>query len=777
MTRLLVFGFVPLPFENEKKNYGPGIRAWQFMQPLSCDIRFIGCRIPFVYEGNLPRILRTEHGHITSFNLAEKEYRDPRLIQDLHDEFNPDAILAATIFSTSVLPSLKTTAPIWIDLFGHVMAEAQAKMHRYRDNSFLTHFLEHELKALHSGDCFSTVSNAQALATAGELGLIGRLTAETTGYQFCHTIPCAIDPEPLTHLTRRVRGIDVPDDAFIVLWSGGFNTWTDIPTLVSALDNAMRRVPKLYFVSTGGAIKGHDEITYAEFCRHVDRSPNRDRFILKGWLPKAEVGDYYFEADIGINIDHFMYEGLFGSKNRVMDWMRAGLPALIGELCELSRTLPAKGYAFSYPLHQPEALADAIVDLATHPEKLRSASEAIRTTAIDEYSFSNTTRPFQRWLKAPSHAPDQPDGRLRDLPIVITSREYLSHLENEASNRNKHIVELEHYIHHIESEIRKHQQTGSGASGVPLTPARSAPDLTLPKPDPLTSILIVSWNGMNYLKECIESIRSQDYKNIEICIIDNASHDGSADYIDRSFPDVRLIRNPKNLGFARGVNRGITHCKGDVIVLLNQDTVLLQGCIRALIEELVSQPKVAIAGSKILDPDKKHLQHAGGIVHPNGLTNHLGAGEPDEGQYDLNQDCEYVTGACLAFKRQLIDWIGVLDERFHPAYFEELDFCLRTIRAGFRVRYVSGSSLLHFESTSTGKLSRRFYTMYHRNRLKFILKHHNIRYLLGTFRRFEIDWIRQFLPREQVIPLLNAYGRCLPLFGWAMIRGFLRRTR
>ena len=472
-----------------------------------------------------------------------------------------------------------------------------------------------------------------------------------------------------------------------------------------------------------------------------------------------------------------MYEGLFGSKNRVMDWMRAGLPALIGNLCELSRTLPEKGYAFSFPLHQPEALAKTLVDLATHPEKIRCASDAIRTNAIDEFSFANTTRSFRNWLQNPSHAPDRPGGRLHDLPIVITSREYLSHIESEVSNRNKHIVELEQYVFHLEAEIRKHQQTGSVDSSITHAPALSAPDLVLQHVEPLTSIVIVSWNGMHYLKDCIESIQSQDYKNIEICVVDNASHDGSAEFIEREFPDVHLVRNPTNQGFARGVNRGITHCRGEVIMLLNQDTVLMQGCIRALTDELVSQAKVAIVGSKILDPDMKHLQHAGGIVHPNGLTDHIGAGEPDEGQYDLNQDCEYVTGACLAFKRQLIDRIGAFDERFHPAYFEELDFCLRATRAGYRVRYVSGSRLVHFESTSTGKLSHRFYMMYHRNRLKFILKHHTFRYLLGTFRRFEIDWIRRNIPREQVIPLLSAYGRCLPLFGWAMIRGLLRRAR
>lgn len=777
MKRLLVFGFAPLPFENEKKNFGPGIRAWQFIQPLTCEIRFVACRIPFIYNASIPDVRISKSDQFTYYNLSEKEFRNSQRIQDIHDDFQPDAILAATIFATSPLPALKTTQPIWIDLFGHVMAEAQAKMHRYHDNSYLLHFLEHEIRALQRGDVFSTVSNAQSHATTGELGLIGRLTAETTGYSFCHTIPCAIDPAPLRHLTRRIRGIEVPDDAFIVLWSGGYNTWTDTATLIQGLESAMREVPNLYYVSTGGSIDGHDEITYAEFQKRVETSVFRKRFILKGWLPKEQVGDYYFEANLGINIDHFMHEGLYGSKNRVMDWMRAGLPALMGELCELSHTLPSKGYAFSFPLHNPTALAASLIDLATHPDKIQSASKRIKQYALEEFSFHTTTLPFQKWLQNPTCAPDKSLPNPGESPVVVTTRSYLDSIQCELENRQNHIRELEKYIRHIEQEHRKNNPTQSDNPDQALLSSKSGPDLLIESINPSVSIVIVTWNGIDYLKPCIDSIRDQRYQQIEVIIIDNASSDGSDKLIESEFPFIRFYRNSKNLGFSRGVNQGIHYASGDIIILLNQDTVMLSGCIDALVQELTSHNRVAIVGSKILDPDRYHIQHAGGIVRANGLTNHIGSGEVDNGQYDENHDCDYVTGACLAFKRTLINQIGVLDERFSPAYFEELDYCLRAIRSGYRVRYVAASKLIHHESTSTGKLSSRFYNLYHRNRLKFILKHNTCRYLYGIFRRTELSWIRQSLPKEQLIPLLNAYFHCIPMFTWVCIRDLIRRSR
>jgi len=780
MNRLLVFGLSPLPFEDMTRNFGPGIRAWQFIQPLlekGYEILLLANRIPFIYPDRTPPEVQLRKGTFTYLHMSDEMFQNTRRIQELHDSFQPDAILVATIFSIPALINLRTDVPIWIDLFGHVLSEAQAKAHRYQDDSYLEHFWKHEILAINKGDIFSSVSHAQAAAIVGELGLIGRLNYTTTGYVFCHTIPCAMDPEPLKHKKHVYRGNLVPSDAFVVLWSGGFNTWTDIDTLMNGLELAMERNPNIWFVSTGAQIDGHDEKTYPEFLQRVSKSPYKNRFVNRGWVPKLEVHNYYFEADIGINIDRFMYEGFFGSKNRILDWMRAGLPSLTGELCELSKELTEKKIGFNFPIHSPEKLAEKLLYLISKPDLLKATGERARKYGLEILGFNHTTQPFQNWLENPQKSPDhsgenqpcfQPMKTLSDLSennALIT----------ELKVAKKYTKELEEYIHYIENEFARLEKTK-------LIKLRNQKPEIQPQPTPLpnvsskslVSVIIVSWNGVKYLKNCLKSLLNEQYPDLEIIVVDNASTDGSPEYVAKHFPDVKIIRNNRNLGFSKGINIGLKSATGKIVILLNQDTEVLPGWIVAIINGLNSDPCIAIAGCKILYPDAKTLQHTGGILHENGLTDHYGAGEIDKKQYDMDRDCDYVTGAAMGFKRALIDQIGFFDSRFSPAYFEELDFCIRASRKQYRIRYFYKAKVIHHESQSTGKFSKRFFNLYHRNRLKFICKHFRFRYLLGTFRRSEWAWITHHMPQEQLIPLLYAYVIVCPRFVLVMIRDFVR---
>ncbi len=780
MPKLLVFGFSPLPFENTQKTYGPGIRAWQFIQPLlddNIELTLIANRIPSVYPDSTPPEIITEKHGFTYYNLSDKVFNDKHRIQDIHDRFKPDVILAATVFACKPLEKLKYSAPVWIDLFGHVMAEAQAKAFRYQSNEYLDHFLHHQYLALRTGDKFSTVSRAQSYATIGELGLIKRLSAQTTGYEFCHSIPCAIEPELYTHDKTIFRGKDVPQNAFVVLWSGGFNTWTDIDTLFNALEKAMAENPNIYFVSTGGQIDGHDEITYPKFVKLVNRSKYADRFVLKGWIPKEDVHNTYFEANIGINIDRYMYEGIFGSKNRVMDWMKADLPALIGELCELSIDLPQKGLGYSYPLGDSEALSNRILKLAQNPEEVKLTGRRAREYALRHLSFEATTLPFRQWLNSPEKAPDkhaqQPDLGMTDFPKDI-SHNYIQIIEKDLENKNSHITELERYIRHLEKQFEQKCQNSQIENMVINRPKLTSAPLPIPK-DPLISVVIVTWNGKDDIDPCLKSVLNHDYPNLECIVIDNGSSDGTPEHIQQFYPEITLIRNSHNKGFTLGVNQGVEKSVGDVVFLLNQDAIMQKGLLTEIVHVLMTE-SVAIAGCKIYHPDGITLQHAGGIFHPNGLTDHFGAGEKDRGQYDEDRDVDYVTGAAFAFKKALVREIGYFDKRFSPAYFEELDFCIRASRAGYRVRYCHKAIALHKESTSTGKFSRRFYTLYHRNRLKLVLKHFPLRYFLGTFRRAEWEWIRKFAINEQFIPICRAYLHVTPRIIWLVFRGFQRKV-
>ncbi len=270
------------------------------------------------------------------------------------------------------------------------------------------------------------------------------------------------------------------------------------------------------------------------------------------------------------------------------------------------------------------------------------------------------------------------------------------------------------------------------------------------------SVVIPVWNGREYLAECLNALLSQSYLDLEIIAVDNASVDGSADFIADKYPQVRLVRNAQNLGFSGGCNIGLRMAAGDVLVLLNQDTRVQSNWLATLVKAL-QRPEIGVAGCKILYPDGQTIQHAGGWIEwPLGLARHYGQGERDVGQWDNSCQVEYVTGAALAFRRDILEQVGFLDDAFWPGYFEDVDFCLRVKDAGAEVWYISDAVVVHAETTSltdSSKIS--FY--YQQGRLRIILKH------LPPLR-----FLTEFVPAERAYqpaairgrdsgPLLSAY--------------------
>src|SRR5690554_2286442 len=186
------------------------------------------------------------------------------------------------------------------------------------------------------------------------------------------------------------------------------------------------------------------------------------------------------------------------------------------------------------------------------------------------------------------------------------------------------------------------------------------------------SVIIPVWNGAQELPACLDALLAEPeitQGDCEVLAVDNASTDGSAellaDYAQR-YPQVRLIRNPANLGFGGGCNVGLAQAQGEVLILLNQDTEVRPGWLAALLAAF-ADPTIGIAGSKALYPDGT-LQHAGGVVDAQGSGSHRGYGEPDRGQYDDLAGVDYVTGASLALRRALYEQIGGFDEGFGLAY-------------------------------------------------------------------------------------------------------------
>ena len=286
-----------------------------------------------------------------------------------------------------------------------------------------------------------------------------------------------------------------------------------------------------------------------------------------------------------------------------------------------------------------------------------------------------------------------------------------------------------------------------------------------------------------------------------IVVVDNASGDGSAD-IAAAHDDVTVLRNTDNRGFAAAVVQGVDAGDGDPIVLLNPDTEVEPDCLRHLCGVLAEED-VAIAGCKILDPDGRTLQHAGGIVHANALTDHIGRGETDEGQHDEVRDVPYVTGAGLALRRSTWDRLGGLDPGYWPAYYEELELCWRARAVGDRVVIEPRAVMRHHEAESSRaedgeaegesgdasdaaegerprELSRSYYRAYHRNRLRFVMRNFPASQILGGFAPAEARWLLRGGARGHTAALLGAYAGAvirLPPIAWSRWRAKNRASR
>lgn len=260
---------------------------------------------------------------------------------------------------------------------------------------------------------------------------------------------------------------------------------------------------------------------------------------------------------------------------------------------------------------------------------------------------------------------------------------------------------------------------------------------------PLASIIIPTWNGKIYLEDCLKSLLSQAYPHFEVIIVDNASSDGTPDWVAAHFPTVTLIRNERNLGFAGGVNVGLVAAQGEVLILFNQDAAAEPGWLEAMVNGLTASPDIGIVGCKIYYWGGKTIWHAGVRLNdPRMHVVHQGENETDQGQYEQLADVDAVTGAALGIKRAILRTTGLFDEDYF-VYFEDMDFCWRVRQAGYRVVYVPTAVAQHHVSSSLGFQSIKTYEQYQRSRMLFLLKHCEIAWLYNSFLPAELAWLNQ----------------------------------
>lgn len=280
--------------------------------------------------------------------------------------------------------------------------------------------------------------------------------------------------------------------------------------------------------------------------------------------------------------------------------------------------------------------------------------------------------------------------------------------------------------------------------------------------EPLVSVIIPLYNGRDVIENCLNSVFNVDYKNFEVIVVDDCSRDKSAEFIQNKFPQVKVLRTKKNRGFASTINLGIKHSSGDIVVLLNMDTIVDKSWLRPLVNALMTDDSIGLVGSKILSYNRKTLQHAGGLLLENGLSMHIGRGELDAGQYNYPRQVDYLCGASLGLRRSLLERVGLFDEGYRPLYYEDTDMACKVKRHGLKVFYVPDSVLVHKENVSTNGLSKKFYYCYHKSRLRFVFKNHSLQYIINHFFSKEKKWFLSELPANVRITVLKAYLVSLP---------------
>ena len=301
------------------------------------------------------------------------------------------------------------------------------------------------------------------------------------------------------------------------------------------------------------------------------------------------------------------------------------------------------------------------------------------------------------------------------------------------------------------------------------------------------SIIIVNWNVKALLRSCLQSLydagQAAPHLSLEVIVVDNASHDGSPQMVRDEFPQVQLIANDDNLGYARGNNMGLAAAQGHYLFILNPDTVMRPGALIKMLDYIAARSDVGALGPQLLWPDgqvqssRRRFPTLASLFwestllgqwFPNNLyaLRYRMADRPP----DRTQPVDWVVGAALLIRRAVWQQVGPIDETFFM-YFEETDWCHRCAEAGWSIHYLPAAQVVHYEGKSSEQVIAARTLRFQRSKLVYTRKYFGrgwamlLRlFLWGTYAwqwlEEGIKWLighRRALRRERIV----AYGQVL----------------
>ena len=252
-------------------------------------------------------------------------------------------------------------------------------------------------------------------------------------------------------------------------------------------------------------------------------------------------------------------------------------------------------------------------------------------------------------------------------------------------------------------------------------------------PQPMVSVIVVNWNGKAYLGECLNSLRNQTFLDFELIVVDNGSTDGSFEFVQSHFPEFgHILRNPENMGFARGNNQGIRAARGKYVALLNNDAQADSHWLEELVKVAEEHQRVGMLASKIyLQGSPGVIDNVGHLIYRDGLNRGRGRLEEDHGQFDEKEEVFFPSGCAAFYRQEMLEEIGLFDEDFF-AYGDDTDIGLKGRLAGWKCLYVPSAVVYHRYSQSSGSYSplKAFYV--ERNRVWISAKYFPLSLLLKS---------------------------------------------
>ncbi len=288
------------------------------------------------------------------------------------------------------------------------------------------------------------------------------------------------------------------------------------------------------------------------------------------------------------------------------------------------------------------------------------------------------------------------------------------------------------------------------------------------------AIVILNWNGKRLLEQFLPTVLACS-NNADIYVADNASTDDSVEFVRLTFPNVRLIQNSENGGYAKGYNDALKHVQADILCLLNSDVEVTPNWLDPIVEAFKKENNLSIVQPKILDfKNKSYFEYAGaagGFIDKFGYPYCRGrifdTVEKDEGQYNGDDAIFWASGACLFIKKQVFDELNGFDESFF-AHMEEIDLCWRAYNLGYLTKYVSDSRVYHVGGATLQNTNPKKTYLNFRNSLFTLVKNAQGHVFFLVFIRLLLDglagikFLLEFKPKH-TISIIKAhfhfYGR------------------